>query len=119
MIAEQQMKIHQVSYFLALCEQQSFTRAARCCGVAQPSLTRAIQQLEHELGGRLFERGKSNIRLTALGSFLRPDFLRIYQATADVMRKVEKFSAARSDPHALQQTIDTGSRPQQDTGDPI
>jgi hypothetical protein len=48
-----------------------------------------------------------------------PDFLQVYQDTADIMRKVEKFSAARSDPYALQQTIDTGSRPQQDTGDPI
>ncbi|MGC1092051.1 MAG: LysR family transcriptional regulator, partial [Pseudolabrys sp.] len=50
------MKIRQVTYFLALCEEQSFTRAARRCGVAQPSLTRAIQLLEQDIGGRLFER---------------------------------------------------------------
>jgi DNA-binding MarR family transcriptional regulator len=40
------VKTHQVLYFLALCEEQSFTRAARRCGIAQPSLTRAIQALE-------------------------------------------------------------------------
>ena len=48
------VKMHQVSYFLALCEEQNFTRAAKRCGVAQPSLTRAIQQLEQEFGNRLF-----------------------------------------------------------------
>ncbi len=64
------VKTHQISYFLALCEEQSFTRAARRCGVAQPSLTRAIQELESECGGPLFERGKSNVSLTRLGLHL-------------------------------------------------
>ena len=63
------MKIHQVCYFLALCEERSFTWAAKRCGVAQPSLTRAIQQLEHEFNGQLFERSKSAVRLTNLGSW--------------------------------------------------
>ena len=61
------MKIRQVTYFLALCEEQSFTRAARRCGVAQPSLTRAIQLLEQEIGGRLFARSNLSVRLTELG----------------------------------------------------
>jgi LysR family hydrogen peroxide-inducible transcriptional activator len=56
------VKTHQVSYFLALCEEQSFTRAARRCGIAQPSLTRAIQSLESEFGGLLFERKVAEIR---------------------------------------------------------
>ena len=45
------MKMHQVSYFLALCEEKSFTRAAKRCGVKQPSITRAIKELESEIGG--------------------------------------------------------------------
>src|SRR4026208_2496049 len=56
------MKIRQVTYFLALCEEQSFTRAAKRCGVAQPSLTRAIQLLEQEIGGRVRERTNSRGR---------------------------------------------------------
>ena len=60
--------MHQVSYFLALCEEQNFTRAAKRCGVAQPSLTRAIQQLEQEFGNRLFERNNTTVRLTDLGT---------------------------------------------------
>ena len=38
------MEMHQVRYFLALCEELNFTRAAERCHVAQPSLTRAIKQ---------------------------------------------------------------------------
>jgi LysR family hydrogen peroxide-inducible transcriptional activator len=39
------MEMHQVRYFLALCEDLNFTHAAERCHVAQPSLTRAIRQL--------------------------------------------------------------------------
>ena len=43
------MQMHQVGYFLALCEELNFTRAARRCGISQPSLTTAIGALEREL----------------------------------------------------------------------
>src|SRR5262245_41413211 len=48
------MQMHQIRYFLALCEELNFTRAARRSGVSQPSLTNAIGALERELGGVLF-----------------------------------------------------------------
>src|SRR5215471_12364394 len=50
------MQMQQVDYFLTLCEELNFTRAARRCGVSQPSLTTAIGTLERELGGALFYR---------------------------------------------------------------
>ena len=50
------MEMHQVRYFLAVARTLNFTRAAEECNVAQPSLTRAIRQLEGELGGDLFRR---------------------------------------------------------------
>jgi len=48
--------MHQIRYFLAVSRTLNFTRAAEECGVSQPSLTRAIQTLEAELGGELFKR---------------------------------------------------------------
>ena len=63
--------MHQVRYFLALCEERSFTRAARRCGISQPSLTTAIRALERELGGALFHR-KPSIAFTGLGRMVRP-----------------------------------------------
>ena len=61
------MEMHQVRYFLALCETLNFTRAAQRCNVAQPSLTRAIKNLEEELGGPLFRRERNRTHLTDLG----------------------------------------------------
>jgi LysR family hydrogen peroxide-inducible transcriptional activator len=40
------MQMHKIRYFLALCEQRSFTRAAGRSGISQPSLTNAIGALE-------------------------------------------------------------------------
>src|SRR5262249_46454253 len=66
-----QMQMHQIRYFLALCEELNFTRAARRSGVSQPSLTNAIGALERELGGALFQR-RPSIALTALGRTMQP-----------------------------------------------
>ena len=48
------MELHQVRYFLKAGETLNFTRAAEQCGVSVPSLSRAIHQLEEELGGNCF-----------------------------------------------------------------
>jgi LysR family hydrogen peroxide-inducible transcriptional activator len=65
-------EMHQVKYFLTLCEELNFTRAAERCNVAQPALTRAIKQLEEELGGLLFHRERARTHLSELGQAVRP-----------------------------------------------
>jgi DNA-binding transcriptional LysR family regulator len=86
------VKTHQINYFVALCEEQSFTRAARRCGVAQPSLTRAIQELENECGGQLFERNRSSVSLTSLGLHVKSDFTRIDRALSEIALKISAFN---------------------------
>lgn len=93
------VEMHQVRYFLALCEERNFTLAASRCGVAQPSLSRAIKQLEAELGGSLFDRDRANIRLTNLGILVRPELARIDRSAAEAKRKAGKFPAARAVTH--------------------
>ena len=66
------MEMHQVRYFVALCETLNFTRAAEKCNVTQPSLTRAIKLLEEELGGPLFNRERNQTHLTELGRLMEP-----------------------------------------------
>jgi LysR family hydrogen peroxide-inducible transcriptional activator len=66
------MEIRQIVYFLALCEELHFTRAAKRCGVAQPSLTNAIRVLERELGAPLFHR-KPRPHLSELGMAVKAD----------------------------------------------
>jgi len=66
------METHQVRYFLAVARTLNFTKAAEECNVAQPSLTRAIKNLEDELGGALFHRERANTHLTELGRAMFP-----------------------------------------------
>ena len=82
------MQMHQVRYFLTLCEELNFTRAAHRCGVSQPSLTTAISALEVELGGALFDR-KPSIALTGLGRVVRP-YLEEIARNADHAREVAR-----------------------------
>ena len=69
------MELQQIRYFLAVCAERSFTRAAKRCGVSQPSLTNGIKTLEKELGGDLFTR-RPNIAVTQLGAAVRPHLMR-------------------------------------------
>ena len=66
------MEMHQVRYFLATVSELNFTKAADKCNVTQPSLTRAIKQLEDELGGDLFRRERPHAQLTELGQRMYP-----------------------------------------------
>jgi LysR family transcriptional regulator, hydrogen peroxide-inducible genes activator len=87
------MEIHQVRYFLAVCEHLNFTQAARKCHVTQPSLTRAIQQLEKEFGGYLFHRERSQINLTELGKIMLPYLREVWEQTQVAKRQAKDFAA--------------------------
>ena len=95
------MEMHQVRYFLALCEELNFTRAAERCHVAQPSLTRAIKQLEDELGGALFHRERANTHLSELGRTLKPYLEQVYAGAEDAKREARAFVRLRKTPLRL------------------
>jgi DNA-binding transcriptional LysR family regulator len=73
------MEMHQVRYFLSVARTLNFTRAADECNVTQPSLTRAIKQLEAGLGGDLFRRERP-AGLTELGQRMHPPLKQCYEA---------------------------------------
>jgi len=74
------MEMHQVRYFLAAVGELNFTKAAEKCNVSQPSLTRAIKQLEAELGGDLFRRERPQAQLTELGERMLPLLKQCYDS---------------------------------------
>lgn len=75
------MEMQQVRYFVSLAQTLNFTRAAEQCNVSQPALTRAIQQLEHELGGPLFHRERNNTHLSELGRMMLPYLETVHAST--------------------------------------
>lgn len=91
------MEMHQIRYFLAVARTLNFTRAAEQCHVAQPSLTRAIQKLEEELGGLLLHRERQHTHLTELGRLMLPHLERTFaaaQAARNLARGVSKGEMA-------------------------
>ena len=64
------MDLRQISYFVALFEEGSVTRAAQRMNVVQPALSMQIAKLERELGQRLFERRPKAMVPTAAGRTL-------------------------------------------------
>lgn len=74
------MEMYQVRYYLAVTRLLNFTRAAEECNVAQPSLTRAIKQLEEELGQELFRRERNLTHLTEFGRRMTPFLQQCYDS---------------------------------------
>ena len=85
------MELNQIRYFLNRADTLNFTVAAMRSGVSQPTLTRAIQRLEQELGGTLVYRDGKDSRLTALGRDIRSEFAEI----ADREQRVRAISLNR------------------------
>lgn len=85
------MEMHQIRYFLAVAETLNFTRAAEQCNVTQPSLTRAIQKLEEEMGGLLFSREHHNTHLTELGRLVQPHLEAIYSTNATALAEAKQY----------------------------
>jgi DNA-binding transcriptional LysR family regulator len=102
------MEMHQVRYFLAVARALNFTRAAEECHVAQPSLTRAIRQLEGELGGDLFRRERPQAQLTELGQRMLPLLKQCYDSaiSARSLASAIKKGEVGSLRLAVAQTID-------------
>lgn len=85
------MEMHQIKYFLAVSEDLNFRRAAEKCHVSAPALTRAIQKLEAEVGGRLFRRERSLTHLTDLGTLVRPHLVRVFSEAENAKSTARRF----------------------------
>jgi LysR family transcriptional regulator, hydrogen peroxide-inducible genes activator len=85
------MEMHEIRYFLAASESLNFRRAAEECHVSGPALTRAIQKLEEEVGGKLFRRERNHTHLTDLGILIRPHLERILSEAEGAKITAHKF----------------------------
>jgi len=95
------MEMHQVRYFLALCEHGGFARAATACGVSQPALTTAMKRLEQELGGPLFHREGRRLVLSRLGQMVRPHIEKLQEQSHTTAQIARNFRLLKSAPLAI------------------
>ena len=65
------MEIRVLKYFLMAAREENITKAAELLHITQPTLSRQLQQLEEELGVKLFQRSNHSIRLTEDGMLLK------------------------------------------------
>jgi LysR family transcriptional regulator, hydrogen peroxide-inducible genes activator len=95
------MEMHQIRYFLAVCDCLNFTRAAETCNVTQPALTRAVQKLEEELGGLLFRRERKYTHMTDLGHLVRPQLEAILAQSESAKSTAKSFLQLKDAPLKL------------------
>ena len=78
------MTLSELRYVVAVAQERSFGRAAAKCFVSQPALSVAIQKLEEELGAPLFERGKSEVTITPVGTRIVEQAQRVLEEAARI-----------------------------------
>lgn len=64
------LKLHDLHVFIAVAEQASMRKAAERLALSQPSVSKAVADIEHVLGVRLFDRNAHGVELTAYGRAL-------------------------------------------------
>ena len=88
------VQLKQVNYFLAICKDKSFTRAAKRCGVTQPTITAGIRRLEARLGADLFVR-KPTLELTSFGLAMRPAMEQLGQKYESLLHDAKTFAGRK------------------------
>lgn len=85
------MELYQVRYFLALARTLSFSDAARECSVTQPAISKALRQLECEMGGDLIHREGRLTHLSDLGKLVLPTMQQTVTAADSVLDQARQY----------------------------
>ncbi|WP_285443808.1 LysR family transcriptional regulator [Streptomyces sp. ISL-86] len=88
------LETRELRYFVAVAEELHFGRAAERLGIAQPPLSRAIQQLERRLGVCLLDRNRRGVSLTGAGEVLLHEGRAALHATTAAARRTRRAGGA-------------------------
>ena len=88
------MEIRHLRYFVTVARERNFTRAAEKLHIAQPPLSRQIQQLEEEVGTVLFDRDSRPLRLTEAGRLFFEHATQVLERFDDLRTMMRRFREA-------------------------
>lgn len=84
------MDLRHLRYFQAVAGELSYTRAAKRLRIAQPALSRAIKELEADLGVEVLERTRQFVRLTPAGAVLLQETALLFEGWEEALRRVRR-----------------------------
>lgn len=90
------MDLRQLRYFMAVAEELSFTKAAARLHLSQPPISRAIKQLEDDVGVALLERSKQHVRLTASGAHFYEEARVVVAAAASAITSTRQVAEGKA-----------------------
>lgn len=90
------MELRHLRYFVAVGEEQHYGRAARRLRVAQPALSRQIQDLEEEIGFQLFDRLPRGVKINAAGECFLKEARSILQQVNDAATRARRIASGQS-----------------------
>src|SRR6266478_3445572 len=86
------MELRHLRYFLAVAEALSFTKAATQLRIAQPALSRRVQDLEEEIGVDLLKRSPRGVTLTAEGKLFLDEVRELLKRADESVEKVRALA---------------------------
>src|SRR3977135_3946850 len=90
------MELRHLRYFVAVGEEQHYGRAAQRLRVAQPALSRQIQDLEKEIGFALFDRLPRGVKLSAAGKIFLEDARRILHQVHEATMRAKRVANGKA-----------------------
>jgi DNA-binding transcriptional LysR family regulator len=89
------MQLQDLSTFLTVAAERSFSAAAKKLHRTQPAVSQGIRRLEEELGERLFDRSSRNGTLTEAGRLLQDYAVRLMSVAADAQSAIRELQQVR------------------------
>jgi DNA-binding transcriptional LysR family regulator len=86
------MELRQLTVFVAVAEEASFTRAADRLHMVQSAVSASVRALERELGTALFDRTTRRVELTDTGDALLPEARQVLSAVNAAREAVDQVS---------------------------